>query len=175
MNLQVALFKISMIGYYILRLSLIVSPLTILTVYSRQGGWKYGFTFIQNSLEVGIFGAFSVGFVLALYHALSFEMQGEGPMENYLKTKQKVYVKGTIDVKTLQEAIEKKFRVRDMIRTETGLKFKKVARFMKPDQVEIKVMDDGRMEIISQPFTSLLIIDFARNFKNVKEIAKLIK
>ena len=42
-------------------------------------------------------------------------------------------------------------------------------------EIIFKVMDDGRMEIISQPFTSLLIIDFARNFKNVKEIAKLIK
>lgn len=174
MNIQLFLFKLSMIFYYVLLTALVVSPVTIISVFSKQGGWKYGFTFIQNSLEVGLFGAFAIGFMLACYHALNFEMVGGAPLENYLKARQKVVVDSAKSIEELVPLIEK-LPHRNLKVDGAEIRFSKLVRFMPPDSVVVTKLENGRYRVESRPFSSLLFMDFARNLKNVKTVANLLQ
>ena len=73
MNLSKFLFKFVIICSYILRLGLVVLPVVTVGVLAKEGGWKYGFTFIQNNMSVAIFISFALAFLISLYHAVSFE------------------------------------------------------------------------------------------------------
>lgn len=174
MNFQVFLFKLSMLLIYILGLGAIFSPITIAAVYSKQGGWKYGFTFIQNSVEVGLFLSFAVAFLLACYHALSFEVAGKAPVENYLKARQKVRVRGSKSIEELKEFAQSNWKVKDLEVGTNSIHFRKSAIFMPADRVEISKQDD-LFTIKSEPFTRFWVLDFARNFKTVSKIGKFIK
>lgn len=174
MNFQVFLFKLSMLLLYILGLGAILSPITIAAVYSKQGGWKYGFTFIQNSLEVGLFMSFSIAFLLACYHALSFEVVGKVPPANYLKTHQRVKVRGSKSLDEISDFARSNWKVKDIQRTEKTLSFRKPAIFMPADKVEI-VQDGDLFSIKSAPFAKFWLLDFARNFKTVSSVGKFIK
>ena len=175
MNLHAFLFKSAMTVFYILRLMLLITPLSILTVYSRQGGWKYGFTFIQNSFEVGLFIGFALSFVIALYHALSFEVVGQVPLENFLKSKQRVVVSGSMDMDRLIQLISDRWGTKALVREGDRISLRKPALFMPADKLRISQIGDGRFEVISRPFVSWWFIDFARNFKTVSEVARMIK
>ncbi len=175
MNLQLFFFKISMIVFYILRIAILVAPIAIVLVYSKQGGWKYGFTFIQNSLDVGLYVSFAIAFLLGLYHALSFELIGKSPNENYLKSNQKVRVKGTADIAEIKQYIESNLRYRDLKVEDNRLTFKNLVYFSLPDVVSIEWSADGLIHINSKPFTKLWFIDFGRNFKTVRGLAQFIK
>lgn len=164
-----------MLLFYILRLALVITPIAVIAVYSKQGGWKYGFTFIQNSLEVGLFLAFSISFLLACYHALSFEVVGKVPNENYLRSSQKVRVRGVKTLDDLKAFVEEHMRVLDVDLQGNTLNFRKKAIFMPPDKVSIKKVNDDLFEIESKPFNKLWLIDFARNFKTVTTLGKFIK
>lgn len=175
MNLNAFLFKSAMTVFYIIRLMVLIAPLSIISVYSRQGGWKYGFTFIQNSLEVGIFIGFALAFVIALYHALSFEVVGQAPLQNFLKSKQSVVVSGSMDMDRLKDLLMERWKLRSFKQEGDNIEFRKPARFMPADKVRIQSKGNGRYELTSEPFVRWWFIDFARNFKTVSEIARMIK
>lgn len=175
MNIQTFLFKILMAVYYILLLAAIFTPLTVLIVYSRQGGWKYGFTFIQNSLEVGLFMGFSLAFLIGMYHVLSFELVGKAPAENYLKSKQRVKIKGPVGLADLKSKAEEQFRIKDVDLQSNVLTFRKLVYFSKPDLVQVKEIEPGLYEVESRPFAMWSPVDFGRNFKTVTQLAKMIK
>lgn len=160
---------------YIVRIALLVAPLTIITVYSRQGGWRYGFTFIQNSLDVGLYAAFAIAFLLGMYHVLSYELVGNGPMENYLKSRQKVVVKGEVNLNDISNYVRTNMKIRDVKSSDVELSFKKLVHLLKPDQVTIKQLAEGTFELSSEPFVKWWFIDFGRNFKTVWSIARFIK
>ena len=164
-----------MIVFYILRIAILVAPIAIVVVYSKQGGWKYGFTFIQNSLDVGLYVSFAIAFLLGLYHALSFELIGKSPNENYLKSEQKVRVRGTADPEEIKQYIELNLRYRDLEIEGKRLTFKSLVYFSLPDTVTLEWQADGLIHIHSKPFTKLWFIDFGRNFKTVRGLAQFIK
>lgn len=175
MYIQKFLFQLVIILTYIIRVGLIVLPIASVIVITKEGGWKYGFTFIQNNFEVALFIAFAVGFLVALYHAVSFEIVGKGPLENYLKTHQNVNVSGQISLETLKQKIENaSLRIKDVRLENDKLSFKKLVYFSSPDTVTI-AKKENFFSIESKPFTRIWFIDFGRNFKTVTEIAKLIK
>lgn len=175
MNIQKFLFQLVVIITYIVRVGLLVLPIAAVIVISKEGGWKYGFTFIQNNFEVALFVAFAIGFLVALYHAVSFEIVGKGPLEYYLKTNQKVKVSGSVSLEELKEKIENsELRAKSFNLDNNKLMFKKSVYFSSPDDVEI-VKEGNLFSVNSKPFTRLWFIDFGRNFKTVTEIAKLIK
>ena len=174
MNIQVFIFKLVAITSYILRFALLVLPISLIVVISKEGGWQYGFTFIQNNIGVALFVAFAVGFLVALYHALSYELVGEGPLSNYLRTKQNVNVKGGNSIEKLERDLNQLRGYKDIKKEGDRLTAKKNAMFLKPDQITIEKLGE-EYSVESKPFTSWWFIDFGRNFKTVKQIAKAIK
>ena len=174
MNIQVFLFKLLMSLYYVMRLSLLFAPVTILSVYGKQGGWKYGFTFIQNSLEVGLFMAFAMGFMLGMYHVLSFEIVGKGPLEYYLRSNQRLHVRSS---KTLEELVNflKSDKRYVRIKVENGtVSFERKVIFSPPDRMSAQ-LKDGVFELSSRPRFKWWFIDFGRNFKHLKQLAVFLK
>ena len=174
MNIQKFFFKIVIILGYIFRVGLLVLPVALVVVITKEGGWKYGFTFIQNNVEVALFVSFAIGFLLSMYHALSYEIIGEGPLKNYLKSKQHVYVKGSKSIEELSSLLSMDVGYKNVENDATSIIARKKVHFLSPDRITIKKEDD-LFEIESKPFSSLWFIDFGRNFNNVKEIAKSIK
>ncbi|MDA8885952.1 hypothetical protein N8368_05010 [Bacteroidia bacterium] len=175
MNISKFLFKLLIILSYILRVTLILLPITWIIVTTKEGGWRYGFTFIQNNFEVALFVAFAVGFLVALYHAVSFEEIEGAPDENYLKTSQEVIVKDTMHLDLLEEKMRKQTnRYKRVSRKGDSIVAQRKVHFLPPDVMTLTKKND-LFEITSRPFSPVWFIDFGRNFKNVKEIAKLIK
>ncbi|MGB0849829.1 MAG: hypothetical protein ACPGTP_01170 [Bacteroidia bacterium] len=154
---------------------LILLPIVWIGVNAKEGGWRYGFTFIQNNFEVALFISFAIGFLISLYHALSFDVIEGAPEKNYLKTVQNVKVKGEVGIEELSNKLKEQGQIFKSIELENGIiqGLKKV-HFSPPDVITISKQGDI-FEIESRPFTKLFFIDFGRNYKNVKEIAKLIK
>lgn len=174
MNIQKFIFKLLVVLSYIARFTLLVLPLAIVVVMSREGGWKYGFTFIQNNAEVALFVSFAIGFLVAMYHAVSYEIVGEGPMENYLKSSQKVKVEGAIPMETLMNQLKSDKLYKEVTLSDQILTAKRKVHFLSADKVKIS-MNEGMFDIESKPFSAIWFIDFGRNFKNVRDIAKIIK
>lgn len=175
MNVSKFIFKLFIILTYVLRVMLILLPIVWIGVNAKEGGWRYGFTFIQNNFEVALFISFAIGFLISLYHALSFDVIEGAPEENYLKTVQNVKVKGEMNIEDLSNRLkEQGDRFKSLeLQQEKIVGLKKV-HFSPPDTITI-TKQGGVFEIESRPFTKLFFIDFGRNYKNVKEIAKLIK
>ncbi len=174
MNIQQFLFKLLVILTYILRVSLLVLPVALVIVISKEDGWKYGFTFIQNNIDVALFVSFAIGFLVSMYHAVSFELAGKAPNENYMKSKQKVFIKGDISLEDLGAKLQQNKRYKEIVVGSRSIGAKKLVHLMKPD--DITISHDGDVYVVeSQPFTTLWFIDFGRNFRTVTEIAKMIK
>ena len=174
MNIQKFIFKFFVVVSYILRCALLVLPLAIVVVISKEGGWKYGFTFIQNNIEVALFVSFAIGFLVAMYHAVSYEIVGEGPLENYLKSSQSVKVSGTLSIEKLLEKLKSDKLYKKVKLNGDVLTAKRKVHLLGADKVQISKNSD-MFEIQSKPFSTIWFIDFGRNFKNVREIAKIIK
>ena len=51
MNISKFLFKFVIICSFIIRLGLVILPVVTVGVLAKEGGWKYGFTFIQNNMR----------------------------------------------------------------------------------------------------------------------------
>ena len=175
MNIQHFIFKFFVICTYIIRMSLIILPLSIVGILSKEGGWKYGFTFIQNNFDVALFVAFAIGFLVAMYHAVSFEIVGGAPLENYLKVHQKVKVRGAKSVEALADELRNEPRFRKIVVVDDNtITAQKQVYFMQPDKVRISL--EGDLFIVeSRPYWRAFFIDFGRNFKTVKRLAQIIK
>ena len=167
-------FKILVVLTYILRLMLILLPIAWIIVNAKEGGWRYGFTFIQNNFEVALFVSFAISFLISLYHALSFDVIEGAPAENYLKTSQDVLVSGNVEMYHLASQMqENTTRYKNVVLGDSITAERKVI-FLPPDKIEIN-MENDKFAVSSRPFTKYWFIDFGRNFLNVKEIAQLIK
>ncbi|MBT8326287.1 MAG: hypothetical protein KJP21_01105 [Bacteroidia bacterium] len=174
MNIQKFIFKFLIVLSYILRLAILILPIAIVVVISKEGGWKYGFTFIQNSIEVALFVSFAIGFLVAMYHAVSYEIVGEGPMENYLKSSQSVRVTGSISLEKVKELLQVDELYKEVKQSGNTLTLRRKVHMLSADKIQI-VKDADAFEVDSKPFSKIWFIDFGRNFKNVSEIAKIIK
>lgn len=175
MNLQKFIFKLIILLSYLLRLGLMILPVATVVVISKEGAWQYGFTFIQNNMEVALFISFAVAFLISLYHALSFEKIGEGPIGNYLKAHQKVIVKDKMSIEELEgKMLANGERFKDVRREGGVLTAKRKVYFLFPDHISIQKSGD-LFVVDSKPFSKIWFIDFGRNFKTVKEIAQSIK
>ncbi len=175
MNLNKFLFKLFVTITYIFKVGLVVLPLSIIIVIGKEGGWRYGFTFIQNNYGVALFIAFAIGFLVALYHAVSYEIVGEGPLSNYLKSRQIANVEGGISLDELKEKLETNTKYKSVKLEGEILIARRKVHFVKPDFVSVKKVSAGIYELKSKPFTRLWFLDFGRNFKNIKELGKLLK
>ncbi|PCJ66063.1 MAG: hypothetical protein COA58_08290 [Bacteroidetes bacterium] len=174
MNISRFFFKLLIITTYIVRVALLVFPLAAIIVLAKEGGWKYGFTFIQNNIEVAAFVSFAIGFLLSFYHAMSFEEVGGAPIKNYMRTRQSVQVRSNKGLDVVEEFLSNHTKYKNIRRVGNVLTARRNVIFLSPDRV--KVTDNGdTFTLESGPFIFLWFIDFGRNFKNVKEIARYIK
>ena len=174
MNLQSFLFKLFIILTYILRVALLIFPIAAVIVITKEGGWKYGFTFIQNKIDVAIFVSFALGFLISLYHAVSFDEIEGAPLQNYMRVKQSVVVKGDKDLAQVYGHLLDSTKYKGVVQQGNVIHARRKVHFLSPDKVSIQDCGDSFL-LKSQPFTTLWFIDFGRNFKNVKELAKYIK
>ncbi len=154
---------------------MILLPIVWLIVNAKEGGWKYGFTFIQNNFEVALFVSFAISFLISLYHALSFDVIQGAPDANYLKSNQQVYVKGELSMSDLYEdllADEKRYKKVNIV--EGRIEAERKVVFLPPDKISI-TEEENLFSVRSKPFSNIWFIDFGRNYQNVKEIAQKVK
>lgn len=174
MNFQKLLFKFFIVLTYLLRVALLVLPIAVVIVITKEGGWKYGFTFIQNTLNVAFFVSFAIGFLVSMYHAVSFDEVEGAPDENYMKSHQTVNVRSE---KTLDEVfawVSSKKEYKDIEMVDGVIRARKKVHFLSADKVMIS-KSNGLFTLTSSPFTRWWFIDFARNYKTVKSLARFIK
>jgi hypothetical protein len=155
MNIQKLIFKILVSLTYLVRVWGLFLPITLAIIFMKEEGWRYGFTFIQSNFNVALFVSFAFGFLISLYHTLSFEEAEGAPDQNYLKSHQEVHVKSDYTTDQLKNWLNKVY-------------------FLKADKVEI-YNKNGIFTIKSSPHFKWWFIDFARNYKTVKSIATEIK
>ncbi|GEM_PF-420615 len=196
MNLSKFFFKIAVTLAYVLGLMLIILPIAWVIVYSKEEGWRYGFTFIKNNFEVALFVSFAIGFMVSLYHALKFELIGESPLSNFLKSSQVVKVKGDKSIKELADSLQSNdyFWFKELTVTEDSITARVNVFYnykysiwlgkwrsgnvrmvlLSPDKLTI-MKEKAGFTIESKPFSKFWFIDFGRNFANVTLVAKEIK
>ena len=174
MNFQKLLFKFIIVLTYLLRVALLILPVALVVVITKEGGWKYGFPFIQNSLNVAFFVSFAIGFLVSMYHAVSFDEVEGAPDQNYMKSHQQVYVSSDRDIKEVLDWIVSNEKYKNA-HIENGVIYaKKKVHFLSADKVEVS-KSEGVFTLSSKPFVKWWFIDFARNYKTVKALAKYIK
>ncbi len=174
MNFQKLFFKFVIVLTYLLRVTVLVLPIALVIVMTKEGGWRYGFTFIQNNLDVAFFVSFAIGFLVSVYHAVSFDEVEGAPAQNYMKSHQVVYVKSKVAIEEVLERLILDKKYKDVCLESGLITAKKKVHFMSADKVQISE-DNGLFTIKSSPFVKWWFIDFARNYKTVKELAKFIK
>jgi hypothetical protein len=174
MNIQKLLFKFVIILTYLIRVALMVLPIALVVVITKEGGWKYGFTFIQNSLNVAFFVSFAIGFLVSMYHALSFDEVEDAPAENYMKTHQVVKVRSDKPIEGVYDWMVNHQKYKNVVIDNGVISAKKKVHFLSPDRVVV-YQQDGVFTLASKPFSKLWFIDFARNYKTVKALATYIK
>jgi len=196
MNLSKFFFKIAVTLAYVLGLMLITLPIAWVIVYTKEEGWRYGFTFIKNNFEVALFVSFAIGFMVSVYHALKFELIGESPLSNFLKSTQVVNVMGEQSVKELADSLQSNeyFWFKELNVNEDSITARLSVFYnykysiwlgnwrrgnvrlvlLSPDRLTIS-KENNVFIVQSSPFSKLWFIDFGRNFANVTEVAKAIK
>ena len=174
MNISKFLFKFVIVCSFIIRLGLVILPVATVGVLAKEGGWKYGFTFIQNNMGVAIFISFALAFLISLYHAVSFEEIEGAPDENFMKVDQIVTVQGNCSLGILEGFLKSDKKYKDVRIVGDSLIAGRKVHLSNADKIEITA-EESIYTIHSRPFAAWWFIDFGRNFKNVKEIATFIK
>lgn len=174
MNIQKLIFKILVSLTYLVRVWGLFLPITLAIIFMKEEGWRYGFTFIQSNFNVALFVSFAFGFLISLYHTLSFEEAEGAPDQNYLKSHQEVHVKSDYTTDQLKNWLNNHKKFKDIESNETQIMALKKVYFLKADKVEI-YNKNGIFTIKSSPHFKWWFIDFARNYKTVKSIATEIK
>ena len=174
MNLQKILFKAVVTFTYLLRCWVLILPVAVGIVVLKEEGWKYGFTFIQSNANVAFFVSFALSFLIALYHTLSFEEAEGAPDQNYLKAHQEVRVRADFSMDSLENWMANHPKFCEIVRDENQITASKKVYFLKPDRVYVR-LENEIFIVQSKPYFKWWFIDFARNYKTVKSIAKTIK
>jgi hypothetical protein len=174
MNFQKLFFKFVIVLTYLLRVTLLVLPIALVIVTTKEGGWRYGFTFIQNNLDVAFFVSFAIGFLVSMYHAVSFDEVEGAPAQNYMKSHQVVYVKSDITLDEVLVWLKADKNYKDVRHDSGFITARKKVHFLSADKVQITT-DKGLYTVKSSPFATWWFIDFARNYKTVKALSKFIK
>jgi len=174
MNISKFLFKFVIICSFIIRLGLVILPVVTVGVLAKEGGWKYGFTFIQNNMSVAIFISFALAFLISLYHAVSFEEIEGAPDENFMKANQHVSVGGNASLTDIEGFLKTNKKYKNVVFDGETLQARRKVHLLNPDRITIS-FNNNLFEINSKPFAAWWFIDFGRNFKNVKDVATFIK
>ena len=174
MNIQKLVFKMLITLTYLFRVWALILPISLAIIFMKEGGWKYGFTFIQSNFNVALFISFAFGFLISIYHTLSFEEAEGVPYENYLKSHQEVNVKSDYSIHQLAGWLKNHKNFKDIESSKNRIFALKKVYFLKPDKIEVS-SEDGIYTIKSVPHFRWWFIDFARNYRTVKSIAIEIK
>lgn len=174
MNFQKLFFKFVIVLTYLIRVTLLVLPIAMVIVLTKEGGWRYGFTFIQNNLDVAFFVSFAIGFLVSMYHAVSFDEVEGAPAQNYMKSHQVVHVRSEMSIEQVLDWVKSNEGYKDALLDDGVIYARKKVHFLSADRVRIS-KDEGVFTLASSPFAKWWFIDFARNYKTVKVLAKFIK
>lgn len=174
MNFQKLAFKFIIILTYLLRVALLILPVALVVVVTKEDGWRYGFTFIKNNLSVAFFVSFAIGFLVSMYHAISFDEVEGAPDQNYMKSHQVVYVKSEKTLKEVHQWLAENKKYTQVVLGQDFVNARKKVHFLSADKVAI-TKENGVFTLSSKPFAPWWFIDFARNFKTVKALATFIK
>lgn len=174
MNFQKLAFKFAIILTYLVRVALLILPVALVVVVTKEDGWRYGFTFIKNNLSVAFFVSFAIGFLVSMYHAISFDEVEGAPDQNYMKSHQVVYVKSDKTLQDVHQWITSNDKYTHVALGKDSVSARRKVHFLSADRV-IVTKQDGVFTLASRPFAQWWFIDFARNFKTVKALATFIK
>lgn len=174
MNIQKLVFKMLVTLTYLVRVWALVLPISLAIIFMKEEGWRYGFTFIQSNFNVALFISFALGFLISIYHTLSFEEAEGAPHENYLKSHQEVNVKSDYSINQLADWLQNHKNFKDVESSKNRIIALKKVYFLKADKIELSKENDI-YTIKSAPHFKWWFIDFARNYKTVKSIATEIK
>jgi len=174
MNIQKLFFKILISFTYLIRIWMLILPISIAIIFMKEEGWRYGFTFIQSNLNVAFFTSFALGFLISLYHTLSFEEAEGAPDQNYLKSHQEVQVKSDFTLEQLEEWLINNTKYKEVKLLDNQISALKKVYFLKADKIEVSKKENV-FTIKSTPHFKWWFIDFARNYKTVKSIATVVK
>tara|TARA_Y100000385_G_scaffold91432_1_gene94341 strand:+ start:826 stop:1359 length:534 start_codon:yes stop_codon:yes gene_type:complete len=174
MNIQKLFFKIIISFTYLLRIWILILPISIAIIFMKEEGWRYGFTFIQSNLNVAFFTSFALGFLISLYHTLSFEEAEGVPDQNYLKSHQEVQVKSDFTLDQMKEWLTNNTKYKEVKLFDNQILALKKVYFSKADKIKVSKKENV-FTIKSAPHFKWWFIDFARNYKTVKSIATVVK
>ena len=174
MNIQKLVFKMLVTLTYLVRVWALVLPISLAIIFMKEEGWRYGFTFIQSNFNVALFISFALGFLISIYHTLSFEEAEGAPDQNYLKSHQEVQVKSDFTLEQLEEWLINNNKYKEVKLLDNQISALKKVYFLKADKIEVSKKENV-FTIKSTPHFKWWFIDFARNYKTVKSIATVVK
>lgn len=174
MKVKFFFFKLLVTLWLIVKTMLFVTPVVLVIVLAKEGAWKYGFDYIEPSYNVALFVGFAISFMVVAYHALSFEMNGSGPLLHFLKTSQKGYFNTTMSLDEMKDKLATRKYFVKIESSDHGITCRRNVRFMPKDHIYISKNEEGVWEVDSHPFKKWWYLDFGRNLKNVNEIKALL-
>ncbi len=174
MKVKFFFFKLLVTLWLIVKTMLFITPVVLVIVLAKEGAWKYGFDYIEPSYNVALFVGFAISFMVVTYHALSFEMNGSGPLLRFLKTSQQGFFNSKLSLEEMKDKLATKKYFVKIDSSDNGISCRRNVKFMPKDHIFISKNKEAMWEVKSQPFKKWWYLDFGRNLKNVNEIKALL-
>lgn len=171
-----SLFKLIIYVVNWIKLTLIAFPFVAALISMKQGKLQYGYDFLTVDHNWSIIISIGLGMVLNTWHAISFEEVGNIDPKQYLKMRQRFWLKTTGGLtmeairSKMQEFVKGNKRAKVLADTDNQFKLQLKNGYGFKDIIELNAKDGG-IEIYSRPKSVLNIVDMARNLKNVKTIS----
>lgn len=176
MNIQNFLFKISVIIFQTLKITLIFTPL-VMSVRALRG---VDFVW-QQELSAAAFIAFGIGMSLTVWNALDFENYKKIDPKQYLKSNQNMLIELTPAVKIenvfnqINKSIDDNKNWRLLSQSDTNIKILAISPNKFKDIIELESDGENMLLIKSKPKSFFWLIDLGRNYKNILSVLRVIK
>lgn len=172
------LFKFSVIVVTTLLLTALFIPLVGAAFALKEGSWRYGYAFIDISWKSNLIVSLGIGMSLAVWNAFEFERYPNLEISQYFKPYQRYHfiTQNPVSLEMLKTAVDehiirKGWKVREWMHD--GVVILRRNYIMK-DVVKIRLIPNG-LEISSRPRWRILLIDMARNYRNIENVSRRLK
>lgn len=176
--MKTKIFKLSVTTINVILLMLIFIPFFYSLIIVFPQSIKYGYTFIAKNFKMVLFISFAPALLIAAFNFIEFEAFRKIDAKFYQKARQKLTLKFKEKVPSIQEEnllktlLNQKGNWKILSSDENHIKFKRTSRYFITDIIEIKTLDNHRLELSSKPRLKVWFIDFGRNYRNLLSIKK---
>lgn len=168
MNLQLALFKLFITFYNVVRLTLVFLPLIYAILLIRTP------SVVSIPILKVLFLSFAPALGVAVWNALRFDQFHLMPPESYQKSTQEASVKINVKPELIKEVAQNVCNKRKWKLISEGEHSLELRTSPARDKVMLR-WDDTTLSITSKPAYPWIFIDFGRNYKNIIELLVQIK